>query len=62
MAKYLLKASYTAEGAKGLTKEGSSARRAAVEKMIERLGDRLECFTTHSGNQTLSRSSMFRMR
>lgn len=44
MAKYMLKASYTVEGTKGLIKEGGSARRAAVQKMIEGLGGRVECF------------------
>lgn len=44
MAKYLLKASYSVEGAKGLIKDGGSARRAAVQKMVEGLGGSLECF------------------
>jgi uncharacterized protein with GYD domain len=44
MAKYMLKASYTVEGTKGLVKEGGSARRATVQKTIEGLGGRLECF------------------
>jgi len=44
MAKYMLKASYTVEGTKGVVKEGGSSRRAAVQKMIEGLGGRLECF------------------
>jgi uncharacterized protein with GYD domain len=44
MAKYMLKASYTVDGTKGLIKEGGSARRAAVQKTIEDLGGRLECF------------------
>jgi uncharacterized protein with GYD domain len=44
MAKYMLKGSYTADGTKGLIKEGGSARRAAVQKTIEGLGGRLECF------------------
>ena len=44
MAKYMLKASYTIDGTKGLIKEGGSARRAAVQKTIEGLGGRLECF------------------
>jgi uncharacterized protein with GYD domain len=44
MAKYMLKGSYTTDGTKGLIKEGGSARRAAVQKMIEGLGGRLECF------------------
>jgi uncharacterized protein with GYD domain len=44
MPKYLIKASYTAEGAKGLMKAGGTARRAAVQKMIEGLGGKLETF------------------
>jgi uncharacterized protein with GYD domain len=44
MAKYMMKASYTVDGTKGLIKEGGSARRAAVQKMIEGLGGRVECF------------------
>lgn len=44
MSKYLIHASYTAEGAKGLMKAGGTARRAAVQKMVEGLGGRLEAF------------------
>lgn len=44
MAKYMLNASYTVEGTKGLIKDGGSARRAAVQKTIEGVGGRLECF------------------
>jgi uncharacterized protein with GYD domain len=44
MPKYLTVVSYTAEGAKGLLKEGGSARRAAVEKLMKSLGGRLEAF------------------
>jgi uncharacterized protein with GYD domain len=44
MAKYMLKASYTVEGTKGLMKSGGSARRAAVKKTIEGIGGKLECF------------------
>lgn len=44
MPKYLIKASYTTEGAKGLMKAGGTARRAAVQKMIEGLGGKLEAF------------------
>jgi uncharacterized protein with GYD domain len=44
MAKYLIKATYNAEGAKGLLKEGGSARRAAVQKLIEGQGGRVEAF------------------
>jgi len=44
MAKYLLEASYTAEGVKGLAKEGGSSRRKKVEKMIRAVDGRLEAF------------------
>jgi uncharacterized protein with GYD domain len=44
MSKYLIHAFYTAEGAKGLMKAGGTARRAAVQKMLEGLGGRLEAF------------------
>ena len=42
MGKYLFEAHYTTEGAKGVAKEGGSARRAAVEKAIASVGGRLE--------------------
>ena len=44
MPKYLTVASYTAQGAKGLLKEGGTARRAAVEELMKNLGGRLEAF------------------
>jgi uncharacterized protein with GYD domain len=44
MPKYLTVASYTAEGAKGLMKEGGTARRAVVEKMLKSQGGHLEAF------------------
>ena len=44
MSKYLIEASYTAEGAKGLIKRGGTARRAEVQKMVESLGGRLDAF------------------
>lgn len=44
MAKYMLKASYTVDGTKGLIKSGGSARRAAVEKTIAGIGGKVECF------------------
>jgi uncharacterized protein with GYD domain len=40
MAKYLLEASYSAEGLKGLQKDGGSARREAVARAISSVGDR----------------------
>jgi uncharacterized protein with GYD domain len=44
LPKYLVEATYTAEGAKSLIKAGGSARQAAVEKMVESLGGRVEAF------------------
>jgi uncharacterized protein with GYD domain len=44
MPKYLAKASYTAEGARGLEKDKASGRRAVAAKVIESLGGKLECF------------------
>jgi uncharacterized protein with GYD domain len=44
MAKYLLKASYTTDGVKGVLKDGGSGRRAVVEQTVEGLGGSLESF------------------
>lgn len=44
MAKYLLKVSYSAEGIKGVMKEGGTARAAAIEKIVESVGGSLESF------------------
>jgi uncharacterized protein with GYD domain len=44
MPKFLIKASYTPEGAKGLLKEGGTSRRAAVVKLIEGMGGKVEAF------------------
>ena len=44
MPKFLIKATYNAEGARGLIKEGGSKRRAAVQKLIEAAGGKLESF------------------
>ena len=44
MPKYLISASYTAEGAKGLLKDGGSKRRQAIENAINAVGGRLEAF------------------
>jgi uncharacterized protein with GYD domain len=42
MPKYMIQASYTAEGLKGLQKDKASGRRAAVSKAAEALGGKLE--------------------
>jgi uncharacterized protein with GYD domain len=44
MAKYLLEASYTVDGLKGLFKEGGSGRRSAVESAVKGLGGSVEAF------------------
>ena len=44
MAKYLIMASYNAEGTKGLLKDGGSKRKDAAAKVIEDMGGTLECF------------------
>ena len=44
MAKYLFEAHYTAEGAKGIARDGGSARRSAITKMAEGLGGKVEAF------------------
>jgi uncharacterized protein with GYD domain len=44
MPKYLIEASYSAEGAKGIMKRGGTARRAEVQKMVESPGGRLDAF------------------
>ncbi|HTP00717.1 MAG TPA: GYD domain-containing protein [Anaerolineales bacterium] len=44
MPKYLVEFSYSVEGAKGLIKEGGTARRAATEKAVQSMGGKLEAY------------------
>ena len=44
MSKYLIEGTYTAEGARGLLKQGGTSRRAQIEKMLADLGGSLEAF------------------
>jgi uncharacterized protein with GYD domain len=44
MPKFLVKANYTADGAKGIIREGGSARRAAIDKALQAVGGRMEAF------------------
>ena len=44
MAKYMFQATYTAGGAKGVLKDGGSARRAAIEELVSGMGGTVECF------------------
>ena len=42
MPKYLLQVSYTAEGSRGLQKDGGTKRRRAAQALVEGLGGKLE--------------------
>ena len=42
MPKYLIEASYTMEGLKGIMKTGGTARRAAVQQAVESVGGKFE--------------------
>jgi uncharacterized protein with GYD domain len=44
MGRYLFQATYSAEGIKGVLKEGGTARRSAVEGALKSLGGKLEAF------------------
>ncbi len=44
MPKYLIEASYNAEGLKGVLDKGGTARREAVEKMLAGIGGTVESF------------------
>jgi uncharacterized protein with GYD domain len=44
MAKYLIQASYTAEGTKGVMKEGGTRRRKTVEDNVKAAGGAVEAF------------------
>ena len=44
MPKYLIAASYTSEGAKGVLKDGGTKRRQAAEAAIKSAGGKLEAF------------------
>jgi uncharacterized protein with GYD domain len=44
MPKFLIRASYSTEGARGILKEGGTARRTAVQQLVEGLGGKVEAF------------------
>lgn len=44
MAKYLWQVSYTAEGLKGVLKEGGSARASSISKLVKGMGGKVEAF------------------
>ncbi|MFI0786835.1 GYD domain-containing protein [Streptomyces lydicus] len=53
MPKYLVQASYTSEGAKGLLAEGGSGRRAAVEQVVRSRGGTVEALYFAYGDADL---------
>jgi len=59
MPLYLWEASYTADGTKGLLKEGGSKRRAAVQQAIEKVGGKLHAFYYAFGEADLCGSAEF---
>lgn len=44
MKKYLIKATYNADGTKGLMQEGGTGRKNTVEKMVADMGGKVEAF------------------
>lgn len=50
MPKYLLKASYTAEGVRGVMKDGGTKRVAAARALVESLGGKVEAFYFSHGD------------
>ena len=44
MPKYLIKVSYTPEGARGIAKEGGTSRRDYIDKLLQNSGGTLESF------------------
>jgi uncharacterized protein with GYD domain len=44
MPKYLVSVSYTAEGMKGVMKEGGSKRREVAEQLVKSVGGKMEAF------------------
>ena len=51
MPKYLVIASYTAEGIKGVLKDGGTKRRQAAESALKSVGGRVEAFYFAFGDQ-----------
>ena len=44
MPNFLFRSAYTAEGARGVIKEGGTSRRAATERAVQSVGGKLESF------------------
>ena len=53
MPKYLVKASYSSEGTRGLLKDGGTGRMEAIEALLESIGGSLESFYYAFGEDDL---------
>ncbi|MCB2224492.1 MAG: GYD domain-containing protein [Actinobacteria bacterium] len=53
MPKYLVKVAYSAEGTRGLLRDGGRRRRQAVSSMVEGLGGDIEAFYYAMGEEDL---------
>ncbi|MER5938175.1 GYD domain-containing protein [Streptomyces sp. uw30] len=53
MPKFLIQATYTSEGTKGLLKEGASGRRTAVDQVVSGLGGKVEAMYFTFGQDDL---------
>ncbi|MFJ4368457.1 GYD domain-containing protein [Streptomyces chartreusis] len=53
MPKFLIQATYTPEGTKGLLKEGASGRRTAVDQVVSSLGGKVEAMYFAFGQDDL---------
>lgn len=53
MPKYLVKVTYSAEGTRGLLRDGGRNRRQAVSSMVEGLGGEVEAFYYAMGEEDL---------
>jgi uncharacterized protein with GYD domain len=51
MPKYLIRGNYTAEGAKGVRKDGGSKRRQVAETIVKEAGGKLEAFYFEFGEK-----------
>jgi uncharacterized protein with GYD domain len=50
MPKYLIQASYSADGLQGVMRDKASGRKAAVQKALKSVGGKLECMYYSFGN------------
>ncbi|MFF4834697.1 GYD domain-containing protein [Streptomyces sp. NPDC001315] len=53
MPKFLIQATYTPEGTKGLLNEGASGRRAAVDQVVSDLGGKVEAMYFAFGEEDI---------